>query len=701
MVFVSALVAASCTDSGDDVQTESADSTTPSTAAGDDVDPGDDADEPSVDDTDDTDTTDPADPDDSGPVAVAEPPDLDGLPSLTELDPDTLTRTLDNGLRYLVRGNDNPGSKVDLRLAIDAGSVLEDEAQLGGAHYLEHMLFNGTEQFPKNELIDTLRSFGAAFGADVNAYTSFDETVYSLNIPNDPETIQVALDVLEQWLSFALIDPAEVEAERGIILDEWRVRDQTPNGRILDSVSRFFLDGTPYENRLPIGGEAAIEATSAEELRRFYEDWYRPDLASVIVVGDVDIDSVEQAIVDRFADVENPPDAVERPDPVVDPADEVRALVLDDPDLDEGLAFVTLPVEPVDGLTPEAEALLGLYQSIAFDVIATRLQNDALRGEAPFESASVGATEFTRDAVAPEILLSLDGDEVEAGVQAVLDEYERVLRYGFTPAEIERSVESFRSSFQQTFDGRNSRQDRSYADEYVRHVLEGEWYVTAEREFEFWTEVLDRATAANVLFVFADLVDRAAPHIVAAVPSSERDQVPTEERLIELAETAADREIEPRAAENAVGDRLMDRPAPVEVVERFQLSDATFTPLLDPTVVRFDNGVTVALNETQIVEGEVFLEARSPGGLAVVADGDVPDADAVRDVVGQSGVAAFDPVSLEAFLDDKQVSLVPFIDQFEEGLFGSAGQMQIAGPRKLTMGKNVAHSTQHSTAHRT
>ncbi|MEL6894423.1 MAG: insulinase family protein, partial [Actinomycetota bacterium] len=196
--------------------------------------------------------------------------------------------------------------------------------------------------------------------------------------------------------------------------------------------------------------------------------------------------------------------------------------------------------------------------------------------------------------------------------------------------------------------------------------------VPAQREFDCFTEALDRATPETVLHAFADLVERGAPHIVAAVPSDESAVAPDAAQLVEIAEAAPTRDIAPRTDESAIGDSLMEPPAPVDAIDRFQLSDGTFTPILDPTVVRFANGVTVAFNRTQIVEGEVFLLARSPGGLAAVADDDVPDADALRDVVGESGVADFDPVALDAFLDDKQVSLTPFVDQFEEGLFGSS-----------------------------
>jgi len=207
------------------------------------------------------------------------------LPSLSTPDPDTLTGTLDNGLRYMIRDNDRPGGKAELRLAIDVGSVLEDEEQLGGAHFLEHMLFNGTERFPKNELIDELRAFGAGFGADINARTGYDDTVYMLTVPNDDEVVETGLDIFEEWLSFATIDPADVDDERGIVLDEWRARSQTADGRIALAFADHVLDGTPYDDRSPIGGREAIESIGADhetkpdestavlDLPSTYDDW--------------------------------------------------------------------------------------------------------------------------------------------------------------------------------------------------------------------------------------------------------------------------------------------------------------------------------------------------------------------------------------------------------------------------------------------
>ena len=301
---------------------------------------------------------------------------------------------------------------------IDAGSALEADDQLGGAHYLEHMLFNGTERFPENELIAVLRSFGAAFGADINAYTSFDETVYELTVPtDDDEVVDTALDVLEDWLTAATIDPAEVEAERGVVLDEWR-GDSGVDGRIFDGIEALFLAGSPYADRRPIGTRDSIESLTAEQLRRFYDDWYRPDLAAVIVVGDIDARAVEAGIVARFGDVAARGSSPGRRELVVEPSLEPRAEVVVDADIVRPVAFVTLPTAPMSPGAPrsagsvEAVRQRQILEELAFDVIASRLQADASDGVAPFDDAYVDSSAFVRGISAPEIVVVADAERL-------------------------------------------------------------------------------------------------------------------------------------------------------------------------------------------------------------------------------------------------------------------------------------------------
>jgi zinc protease len=608
--------------------------------------------------------------DGSTPVTA---PDTTGLPSLSEPDPAIVIGQLDNGLRYFIRDNDNPGRRVEMRLAVDAGSVLEDETQDGGAHFLEHMLFNGTEEFPENELIAVLRSFGAGFGADINAYTSYDETVYQLTMPtDDPAVVETGLDVLEQWLSAATIDQAQVEAERGVVLDEWRGSAATSSGRIFSALEDLFLSGSAYEDKNPIGSDEAIASTDAEPLRAFYDDWYRPDNAAVVVVGDIDTGAIENGIVDRFGPIVARGTSPVRPELTIEPSGDPQVSILADPDVAEGSAQVTLPLTVTAADSVEAEYQNSILDSMAFDMIATRLGNDALRGDAPFDDAWVDSSGFVRSLDAPEIIVSADGDSLEASTQAVFDEYERVRRFGFSEAEVERVVESYRTSAQSTYDGRESRQDADFADEYVRHVLTGEPIPTADSQYDFTQVVLDRATPETIAYRFVQRLTESAPHVLVVVPSAEAADVPDAAAFEAQATSMRDRELSPRPDDTGIEGDLMVAPEPIEEISSERLSDNGMADFVDPVVLEFDNGVRVAFNTNVIVEGQVAFEARSPGGLAVLVDADVAAADAAGAVVGQSGIATYGRVELEDFLSDKNVTLQAVVDSFTEGMFGSA-----------------------------
>ncbi len=607
----------------------------------------------------------------STPVGTTEtmPPDPSGLPRLTEPDPEILMGELDNGLRYLIRRNDSPGGRVQMRLVIDAGSAVEDDDQGGGAHFLEHMLFNGTEQFPANELVAVLRSFGAAFGADINARTTYDETVYELTVPTDDDAVVgTALDVLEQWLTSALLDADEIAAERGVVLDEWRRSEESPSGRISDGIEALYLTGSDYEDRDPIGTEDDIRAIDRDALRRFYDDWYRPGLAAVVVVGDIDPEEIERGIAARFGPASGRSGRRDAPQLEPVPGTDPNAVVLADPDVAEGFALVGLPLVVDDEATAEERAQREVLEGLAFDVIATRLGNDALRGEAPFDAATVSSRRFVRALDAPEVILDVGGEDVAPAVQALVDEYERVRRFGVTDREVERAVSARRRAAQTAYDGRDTRQDADLAETYVRHVLVDEPVPTADRSFDFVTAVLDRATPETIAHVFVDRWTRAVAQVLAVVPDDDETDAPSAAALEEIVATAADRELRTRAEQDQAGEALMTAPEPVDPVAVETLAAGGIAPF----VLTFPNGVRVGLTSTPVVEGSVDLEARSPGGLAMVRDDDVPDAQAAAAVVRRSGAGALDPVALDAFLADAEVGLTPVIDTFSEGFEGFA-----------------------------
>ena len=472
-------------------------------------------------------------------------PRLPGLLDTSDVpidpDPDVKTGTLDNGLRYYVRENDNPGSRAELRLVIDAGSVNETASQSGAAHFLEHMLFNGTTEFPANELIAVLRGFGAEFGADINASTSYDETIYQLTVPTDDgEAVETGMRVLQQWLAHATLDQSEVEAERGVVLDEWRNTTQSSEGRQFEAFERLYFDGTVYAGRSPIGSAEAIESMQADDLRAYYDAWYRPDNAGVVVVGDIDgdeiIDQIERLFGDatgRGADpdrvdasftIDTQPDAVVQPDP-------------DEPSVTVEVAL-PIPAQPAGGT---AAARADVLDTLLYDALVRRLEDDIVSGVAPFDGISLASGSFVRGIDAPSLLAITDADRATESVQAILDEYERVVRFGFADAEVGVSAAWFQSVLDTQYEGRDSAQDRFYAERYVDNFLTDEPIPSIADEYDLVTAMGEAATPEALRRRFEARWANSAPHVLVSGP--EGANLLTRDDVLDLVASLPEREL--------------------------------------------------------------------------------------------------------------------------------------------------------------
>ncbi len=593
-----------------------------------------------------------------------------GLGAEIPVDPDVLIGELDNGLRYYVRENQAPGGRAALRLVVDAGSALEDDDQSGGAHFLEHMLFNGTELFPGNELISVLELFGAEFGPDVNAYTTVDETVYELTIPtDDDEIVDTALDVLLEWAANATIDEDDVNDERGVVLEEWRLSEQSADGRIYQQYRELLLAGTAYADSDPIGSEASIEALDADALRRFYEDWYRPDLMTIVAVGDFDVDDMEERIRDRFSDL--PPAADEaRERPVIpweiDSGLVPEVVVYVDADVPSGLAEVLYPTLVDTTATAEAWRS-GVAASLGWDMIATRLADDATRGDSPFLGASYTYDPIGRPVAMEGIYLDANPGDVSASVEAVLAELERVRRFGFSNDELERAVEARRAQAEQYYEGRDTTQDDEYADTYVFHALEGGPLPSAETELELETDALDALEAEDSQDALVALLDATTPHVFVVGPAADADALPSADDIVSIAAAvSASDDLEPRDAEAAALESLIEAPEPIAEI------DASAILELGARQLDFANGVRVLLAETTIAEGGVAFQAQRPGGQSLVADDVFAESMVVAELVGSSGLGDVDRVALDRFLSDRVASVGPYLDETSEGFSGSS-----------------------------
>jgi zinc protease len=614
----------------------------------------------------------------AGGGGSGERPDGPPLPGLIDTSDDPIpnddivrTGTLDNGLVYYVRVNDNPGAKADMRLVIDAGSVDEFSDETGVAHFVEHMLFNGTEKFPENELIDTLRSFGAAFGADVNAYTAFDETVYSLIVPNAAESVETGLNVLEQWLSHATFDDAQVVAERGVVLDEWRVRTQSTDGRLFEVAEAMYLDGTPYAGRSPIGSESSIETMPRDVVLAFYEQWYRPDNAAIVVVGDVDADEIVGDIERLFGPAVVDGDRRE-PDPEpVFPLDLEPDFALHaDPDQQTVDVEVTLPIPAIDShgtLAIRAQ----LIDFMVYDALARRLDQDLAAGAAPFDDVTVGGNSFVDALDAPALYAFTDAARVDATLRALLDEYARAHRDGFAAVETDLARDTIRSFFDTRYEGRESTQDRDYADSLVDSFLQGAPYPSIADEYEVVTAILDSVTPEALTQRFRARWANSAPHVIISTPAAAADQMPTEAEVFDAIADAYRSDVGARGEQRELPETLMSRPepqAPLSIESLISQGNALF----DPVRVVYPNGVTVIFNSNTIVEAQVFYQGASPGGSSLVADADVVDALYAADIVTASGLADFNQAEVAQITAGTDTEVDAWIDPYVDHFAGSA-----------------------------
>ena len=398
-------------------------------------------------------------------------------------DPQVRKGRLENGLTYYLRHNDRPAKRAELRLVVNAGSVLEDDDQRGLAHFLEHMEFNGTENFASGDLVDFLESIGSRFGADLNAYTSFDETLYMLEIPTDHEgLLDKGFLVLRDWASRALIAPEEVEKERGVVLDEWRqglgVRD-----RLRKIQMPVLLKNSRYAERLPIGDPEIIAHAPAERIRAFYRDWYRPDLMAIVAVGDIDVDAVETLIHDRFGDLEGPPHP--RPRTVFDvpPHTEILASAADDPEQSVSQVSINFKRPHPDQGTVGSyrETLLtGLFSAM----LNQRFGEISRKPDPPFLFASSSLGSLTRGTDRFAVFATTQENGILPALKAMMTEVARVRAHGFTEAELARAKASLIAAMDRSYSERDKTESNAFVGEYVRNFLTGEPFPGIEYEHD-------------------------------------------------------------------------------------------------------------------------------------------------------------------------------------------------------------------------
>jgi zinc protease len=587
------------------------------------------------------------------------------------VDPAISTGKLGNGLRYYVRANPKPEKRAELRLVVKAGSILEDDDQQGLAHFVEHMAFNGTQHFPKQEIISFIESLGMRFGADLNAYTSFDETVYMLQVPTDkPGTMDRALLVLEDWAHNVTFDPAEIDKERPVIMEEWRLR-RGAGARVTDKLFPVLLQGSRYADRLPIGKTEVIQSFKRDQLTRFYSDWYRPDLMAVVAVGDFDSAATEALVKTHFGSI--PASSSPRTRPVYDVPDHAGTIYAINTDKE----MTNTSVEIDNLMKSREQGSVEVYRQKTVDRLFSGLLNArfaeiAQKPDAPFMMASVGRGSFlarTKDEAALSALVKDDG--IERGLDALVAEANRVAQFGFTQTELDRQKRAVLSNYERLAAEKLNRVSASRADEYIRNFLQGETLPTADDEFALHQRFLPTVTLEEVNRIAREWFTANNRLVVVTAPDKPGVVVPDQAKLTAVLTAAAGKPLT-AYVDTLASAVLLATPPTAGSIVKTSTKDA-----VGITEWELSNGVKVVLKPTTFREDEILFRATSPGGTSLASDADYVPASTATGVVTAGGVGQLNAVDLRKMLTGKLAAANPIIGEVEEGLGGNSSRRDL------------------------
>jgi zinc protease len=594
-------------------------------------------------------------------------PPSDVLP----LDANVKKGKLPNGLTYYIRKNLLPEKRAELRLVVNTGSIMENDNQRGLAHFVEHMAFNGTKKYKKQELVNYLESIGLDFGADLNASTGFDETIYMLTVPTDkPTLLNNGIDVLKEWAANVTFENEEIDKERGVILEEKRIRGGG-GMRILEKRLPSILYGSKYVSRLPIGTEENLKTFPHELVRQFYRDWYRPNLMSVVVVGDIDPVAVERQIRTLFMPLRNPARPRAREVVSIPDHDQTLVSIITDPEAPSRQVSVMYkhPEMAKDTKAAQRRALIvRMYGSM----LSKRLSELALGANPPFLGAGAGyGSILGRGKDQFSLSASVADHSLTNALEVLLTEAERVQRFGFLPAEFERQKTDILRAYENAYNERTKTESSSYAGEYVQNFLTGEPSPGIEFEYNLLKEMLPTIKVEEVNSVGQALI--VPKNRVFSVIAKEGDgkPLPTEQDLLGIGEKVKSKDIK------AYTEQVNDQPLMATIPTAGRITSETKDDKLGVTRVTFSNGLKIVMKPTTYKNDEILFTANSPGGTSLIPNDKLTSAQIGASFIGSSGVANFGPVDMRKKLTGKVASVRPGISTDSEGFNGSAAPKDV------------------------
>ncbi|HOI26195.1 MAG TPA: insulinase family protein [Paludibacteraceae bacterium] len=587
-----------------------------------------------------------------------------------QMDPELRYGILDNGLTYYIRHNDVVPERADFYIVQNVGAILEEDSQNGLAHFLEHIAFNGTKNFPGKGLINYLETVGVKFGANINAYTSLDQTVYNLtSVPTNREGIvDTALMILHDWSGFISMQPDEIDKERGVIREEWRTRANADR-RIWSKSLPILFRNSQYAKRDVIGDTAVINNFKPETLHNFYEKWYRPDLQALVIVGDVNVNMVEKELKELFVDIPKRENPTPRPIYQLENNDDPIVAIITDSEARNSRVDVNYRHNP---MSDRAKASMPGYVAIITNnlicgMLGQRLQEIAQKADAPFLAAYADYGELVRSKDVFEMMtVPLEGREADA-LSALLKEGERMRRFGFTQTELDRAKIDLMSSYEKAYNERKKTKNDSYVREYIGNYLDFEPVPGIEWEYMAIQEILPRMTLEEVNNIAKKFIGEKNMTVMISGTDKIKQAFPSEKTVVSLIDEARGSVLEPYK------EKAFDKPLVNNKPKKGNIKSEKTNAKLGTTEWTLKNGMRVILKPTQLKEDEILLYAYSEGGLSAIAsDDDLPSAIMSTSVVENNGLGEFNLIDLAKMLAGKIVSLSPSVTSYEESLSGSS-----------------------------
>ena len=586
------------------------------------------------------------------------------------LDPQISTGRLENGMVYFIRKNNKPENRAELRLVINVGSILESEAEQGLAHFTEHMAFNGTAHFEKQEIVDYLESIGMRFGPEINASTGFDETTYMLEVPTDSlEILEKAFQIFEDWAHGLSFEGEEIDKERGVIIEEWRL-GRGAEARMLDKQLPILLKDSKYAERLPIGKIDILESFEHETLKEFYKTWYKPDLMALVAVGDFDVTHIEDLIRIYFSNLEKPESPTGRPEYPIPDHDETLFAMATDPEATQTRVSVYFkrPLLP--------ETTVGDYKRMIIENIYDGILNERIsellkQADPPFLYAVAGSGRFVRTKGMYTVQAGVKEGGILRGLETLLIEAERVRRHGFTDTELDRMKADMQRGMEQALKEKDKTRSSRYASEYVRHFTEQEPVPGIEFESQLYQRFIPEISLEEINSLAAGTITDSNRVILISAPEKEESPLPSEEELLAVFDKVRAMPIEPYV------DDVSDEPLVREIPKPGRIIKETRIDTLDVTEWRLANGVRVILKPTDFKNDQILFDSFSPGGTSLAPDSLYIACALASSVIRESGFGPFSQIELNKKLAGKAVRVSPAIGGLSEGLSGSASPQDI------------------------